>query len=96
MRRILLCLLLMPALGACSASPPSIYDPVPVNAKAIDLVPFEKYIKTKPTPEAFRLKYPNVTLVLPGDIASREFRLDRSRYFAELDAEGRVVGGRFQ
>ena len=34
-------------------------------------------------------------VVLPGSIATREFRSDRSRYFPTLDAQGRITGGRF-
>jgi hypothetical protein len=32
---------------------------------------------------------------MPGDITTKEMRLNNSRYFAELDADGRIVGGRF-
>lgn len=75
-----------PAVAASSALP----GPV------ADTAAFEAFIATQPTPAAFRERYPDVKLVLPGDIATKELRLDRSRYFAELDAQGRIPGGRFQ
>lgn len=71
-------------------------EPPPHRGNVVDVDRFAAFIGTQPTPERFRQEYPNVTLVLPGDIATRELRLDRSRYFAELDAKGRIVGGRFQ
>jgi hypothetical protein len=37
-----------------------------------------------------------VLLVMPGDIATREYRTDNSRYFARLDEAGRITGGVFQ
>ena len=67
----------------------------PLRGKVTDMTAFERYIATKPTPAQFRAQYPDLTLVLPGDIATKEFRMDNSRYFAELDADGRIVGGKF-
>lgn len=61
-----------------------------------DLAAFETFITTRPTPEDFRRHYPDVTLVLPGELATKEYRMNNSRYFAELDAQGRISGGRFQ
>lgn len=68
----------------------------PMRGKVEDLPAFEHFIATQPTPAQFRTRYPDVVLVLPGDIASKELRLDRSRYFAELDAAGHITGGKFQ
>lgn len=60
-----------------------------------DLADFDRYLATRPTVAAFQKRYPTVFVVLPGTIATREFRSDRSRFFAELDAEGRIIGGHF-
>jgi len=68
----------------------------PVAGFVTDLPGFEQFIATTPTPEQFRARYPDVTLVLPGSMASKEFRMNNSRYFAQLDAAGRISGGRFQ
>ncbi|HSW13291.1 MAG TPA: hypothetical protein VLI06_10665 [Solimonas sp.] len=68
----------------------------PVAGKVSDMAAFERYIATRPTPAQFRAHYPDVLLVLPGDMATKELRMDHSRYFAQLDADGRITGGRFQ
>lgn len=78
-------------LAACQ---PAASDPL--RGKVEDLPAFERFIAAQPTPAQFRTQYPDVVLVLPGDIASKELRLDRSRYFAQLDAAGHITGGRFQ
>ncbi len=70
-------------------------QPVPVPGFVVDEAAFQRYVETHPTPQQFRLVYPDVQLVLPGDIASKEYRMNNSRYFARLDAEGRIVGGKF-
>jgi hypothetical protein len=67
----------------------------PAAANADDAVAFDAFVAKNPTPGQFRQRYPSVTLVLPGDIATKELRSDRSRYFADLDAQGRIVGGKF-
>lgn len=56
---------------------------------------FSKFVAGKPTPVEFLTAYSCVSLVLPGDAATAEMRTDDSRYFAQLDAHGRVVGGSF-
>jgi hypothetical protein len=56
---------------------------------------FNKFIVGKPTPVEFRAAYSCVALVLPSDTVTTELRTDDSRYFAELDAHGRIVGGSF-
>jgi hypothetical protein len=68
----------------------------PVRTTVTDTTAFDAFVATRPTPEALRQRYPGLLVVLPGDIATRELRMDNSRYFAELDANGRVSGGRFQ
>ncbi len=68
----------------------------PGRTSVTDLPAFDALIATRPTPAELRSRYPGLHLVLPGDISTRELRGDRSRYFVELDGEGRIVGGRFQ
>ena len=88
------------SLAACAAPPTtggtSSMSTAPVAGFVTDMASFEQFIATAPTPEQFRARYPDVTLVLPGSMASKEFRMNNSRYFAELDAAGRISGGRFQ
>lgn len=87
-------LVVLSLLGACRQNVP-IDDPKPVAGYVTDLAAFQRFIAGKPTPAQFRARYPDVKLVLPGEIATREFRMNNSRYFAELDADGRVSGGKF-
>lgn len=106
MHRLPIGLALLLSLGACAAPPPPAPEPIPVTppsesapprrAQVEDLAAFERFIATQPTPADFRTRYAGVALVLPGQIATKEFRTDRSRYFAELNAAGRITGGRFQ
>jgi hypothetical protein len=93
----LLPVLLLATLGAfgCCSTEPRAAVPA-VHGKIVDLGEFESFVATHPSPVVFREHYPDVTLVLPGEMASKEFRRDHSRYFAELDASGRIVGGSFK
>ena len=84
------------SLGACAAPSASTTTEKPVPGFVTDLASFDAFIATTPTPEAVRARYPDVTLVLPGSIASKEFRTNRSRYFAEVNAAGNIVAGKFQ
>ena len=84
------------SLAACAAPPPQPAMSQPVSGFVTDVVGFEQFIATQPTVDQFRARYPDVTLVLPGTIASKEMRMNNSRYFAQLDAGGRITGGRFQ
>jgi len=68
----------------------------PNRCSVSDLTAFRGFIAGKPTPAEFHTTYSCVTLVLPGDFSSREMRADNSRYFADLDTHGRIVGGHFQ
>jgi len=77
-----------PAVAAAAA-------PVPVHGFVTDTAAFDTFIATHPTAEQFKAAYPNVLLVLPGTIATREMRSNNSRYFAEVDANGRITGGKF-
>lgn len=80
--------MLLPAAPHAAAT---VEAPADVN----DVADFDRYIAGRPTVAAFQQRYPAVFVVLPGTIATREFRSDRSRYFADLDADGRITGGRF-
>lgn len=96
MRRWLVILLLPLATIACQQNTPqSDAPPPPVAGNVTDLDAFAGFIAGKPTPEQFKAAYPDVVLVLPGQIATREFRMNNSRYFAELDGDGRISGGKF-
>jgi len=85
------------AIGAVSCCSHEPRTAVPVVAGAIvDVDEFDRFIATRPRPAVFRAHYPDVTLVLPGETASKEFRRDHSRYFATVDADGRITGGSFK
>ncbi|WP_038047798.1 hypothetical protein [Thioalkalivibrio sp. ALJ16] len=70
--------------------------PEPRPGTVQQMNPFLHFLETRPTPEEFNRVYPDVTLVLPGDVATREYRTDNSRFFAELDADGRIRDGGFR
>jgi hypothetical protein len=100
LRTLLLCgSLAVASLAVACQNAPNAAGPqqeeIVVPGKVEDVPAFDRFIAGKPTPEQFRKRYPDVKLVLPGEIATREFRMDRSRYFAELDADGRISGGKF-
>jgi len=88
-------LLFVLAVPACSMNETREL-PEPRSGVVTDVAAFEAFIAQAPTPEEFREVYPDVVLILPGDIATREFRTDNSRFFADLDAEERIIGGSFQ
>lgn len=90
-------------LAACT--PPPEKEPIrvlpvqnvpPARASVTDLGAFSEFIATRPTVEALRARYPGLLVILPGQIATKEFRSDNSRYFPVLDEQGRVIGGSFQ
>jgi len=92
---VLMWLLFAVAAPACSMT--EVRElPEPRPGVVTDLAAFEEFIALTPTSEEFREVYPDVVLILPGDIATREFRTDNSRFFADLDAQERIVGGSFQ
>jgi len=68
----------------------------PGSCGVTDLVSFNQFIAGRPTISAFQAAYGCLHLVLPGDVSTREIRTDNSRYFAEVDSFGRIVGGDFQ
>jgi hypothetical protein len=86
-------------LGACACMQPNgsvaAAENQPVPGKVTDLAAFERFIAGQPTPEQFRARYPDVQLILPGTIATKEFRSDNSRYFPKLDTQGKITGGSF-
>jgi len=61
-----------------------------------EMVAFRHFVDRRPEPVEFRAHYPDVVLVLPGEIAPQDYRADRSRYFALLDEGGRISGGEFR
>jgi hypothetical protein len=69
--------------------------PEPVTGFVTDMKRFDAFIATHPTPDQFRATYPDVLLVLPGMPSTREFRQNNSRYFADLDQSGHILGGKF-
>lgn len=98
---VLLGFCLISLVSACRMAEPTPPGPEgPLTAaspgKVDGLTAFDAFIASGPTAEAFRARYPGVLLVLPGDISTRELRSDRSRYFADLDEQQRIRGGRFQ
>ncbi|WP_028492056.1 hypothetical protein [Thioalkalivibrio sp. ALE19] len=96
--RAALAVVMVLALGGCSLETGERggngFEPRPGTVE--ELEPFHAFIDTRPTPEEFRRVYPDVTLVLPGDIATHEYRTDKSRFFAELDDDGRIIDGEFR
>ncbi|MDF4026871.1 hypothetical protein P3W24_17995 [Luteibacter sp. PPL201] len=81
------------ALVACQTAPTTV--PRPVAGFVTDLKALDAFIATRPTPAQFHAAYPDVVLVLPGTMATREMRMNHSRYFADVDADGRITGGKW-
>lgn len=87
-----------PAPAAAPVAPvakPVAAAPGAVHGFVSDMTAFDAFIATRPTADQFHAMYPDVLLVLPGTVATREFRTNNSRYFAELDKDGRITGGKF-
>lgn len=80
-------------LGGCQTTTAAM--PAPVHGFVTDMKAFDAFIATHPTPEQFRAAYPDVQLMLPGMVSTMEYRSNNSRYYAELDASGRITGGHF-
>lgn len=100
MPRISLRQLVLPLIGlllvGCATSTDRELPPAR-EGNVRDVPAFREFISEyEPTPEQLRQVYPDITLVLPGDIATKELRMNNSRFFAKLDDEGRIVDGRFQ
>jgi hypothetical protein len=81
------------ALVACQTAPAT--PPRPVAGFVTDTKAFDAFIATKPTPEQFHAAYPDVMLVTPDMMTTREMRQNNSRYFPKMDATGHIVGGSF-
>ncbi|MFC4765539.1 hypothetical protein [Dyella koreensis] len=81
------------ATGACH----DMTQPVakPVAGFVTDMKSFDAFIATHPTPEQFHVTYPDVQLVMPGTMTTMEFRSNNSRYYPELDKDGKITGGHF-
>jgi hypothetical protein len=56
---------------------------------------FENFIATHPTAGEFKKAYPGVQLMLPGMMSTMDMRYDNSRFFPQMDKDGRIVGGDF-
>jgi hypothetical protein len=83
------------SLTACGSSV-SLAEPKPIRGTVNNMGVFQQFIATRPTPSEFRRIYPDVQLVLPQDIATMEMRYNNSRYFAQVDQQGKIVGGSFR
>ena len=94
----LVAVLLALAAGGCAVHKTETRadGPEPRPGKVEQMNPFLHFIETRPTPEEFERVYPDVMLVMPGDIVTQEYRTDNSRFFAELDEDGRITGGEFR
>jgi hypothetical protein len=75
------------------AASPEVSSRDPHSAALNDRSAFNAFIRSRPTPEEFQQAYPDVWLILPGDIVTRSFCSEYYRYVAELDADGRISGG---
>jgi hypothetical protein len=67
----------------------------PVSGFVTDTTAFDAFIATHPTAEQFKAMYPDVMLVMPDTMTTREMRQNNSRYFPEFDKNGRITGGKF-
>jgi hypothetical protein len=81
------------SLSACQTAP--VAQPKPIAGFVTDMNAFDAFIATHPTPAQFRAAYPDVQLITPDMMSTREMRQNNSRYVPKLDAEGRIVGGSF-
>lgn len=82
------------ALGGCHHGTRP--DGSSVDKKGVvDMAAFESFIATHPTPDEFKKMYPHVQLMLPGMMSTMEMRYDNSRFFPQMDKDGRIVGGDF-
>ena len=85
-------------LVACCSDPSAARaeTTLPVHGQVTYIAAFDRFIATWPRPADFHSRYPDVKLVLPGEMATKELRLNHSRYFAVLGADGRMQGGDFK
>jgi hypothetical protein len=88
----LLALFAVPVGAVSSQGPAHDTGPRILNDRAA----FHAFIESRPTPEEFQQAYPDVWLILPGDIVTRSFCSEYYRFLAELDSEGRITGGNLE
>lgn len=62
----------------------------------LDVIPFQQLLATNPEPQTLRDAYPEILVVMPGDIVTEEMRFDQSRFFARLGEDGLIYGGEFR
>jgi hypothetical protein len=68
----------------------------PVRGPVTDTLAFANFIATRPTEEQFKSKYPDVVLVMPGQLATMDFKGRGERFQARTDADGRIIGGNLE
>jgi hypothetical protein len=83
---------LLAAPATANTPEPSALHPTTAST-AKDMSELRSFVASLPTPEEFQQAFPDVWLVLPGDIVSRSFCSQYYRFIAELDGEGRISGG---
>lgn len=95
MQRLLASIVLAAILALAGCHDMTHAAPAPVHGFVTDVPAFDAFISTHPTPDRFRATYPDVQLVMPGTMTTLEFRSNNSRYYPELDKDGRITGGHF-
>jgi len=95
MRRILAPVILCASLLAipAGAATPEASAQASGNGNLDDRSALHAFVQSRPTPEEFQEAYPDVWLILPGDIVSRDVCSQYYRFIAELDSNGRISGG---
>jgi len=83
------------SLSGCQATAPVASQPRPVAGFVTDMAAFDAFIATHPTAGQFKAAYPDVLLVTPGMMTTREMRNNNSRYYGKFDDAGRITGGSF-
>ena len=101
MRKAMPALFLLAAAIATGACHDTTHDGAKTDAKPVagfvtDTAAFDAFIATHPTPAQFHARYPDVQLVTPDMVTTMEMRSNNSRYFPELDKDGRITGGGFR
>ncbi len=68
--------------------------PLPGGA-AVPTMAFRDFLATRPRPAEIRARYGEIAQVVPDDRATRAPRVDCSRFFTDVDVDGKVIDGRF-
>lgn len=76
-----------------AASHPTTSEEVARVAATLDSAELRAFVESRPTPDEFHQAFPDVWLILPGDIVSRDTCSQYHRFIAELDPNGRISGG---